>query len=845
MPLIQLHVAAEKACSKKSKEERESIKLEAHYWAVYLLSQVKIPQKPADVTISEAQWEAEVWYTLAFGIRMLFLPPPHQGAHLELLSLLRNDPVYSQCEIPAFFRLEIGAMVPAEKLLQSKVRGATLGYTEEMNHFFDRHKDRLFSNLDWFNYFIWGSASWQQGVTLLSREVQSAARTPKYPVVIAAELVFNHTDWRSLLLEAFNEKRGFRSGALHVLNPYEELVRGLLLHPTIIHPIMLHNDFGYQKVVGMRKKQDPKFELRDNLYLQNDIMERLAELFRRDIFAWGEAQLERAPQQEGAVVELRTEHQKKIAEFDFLLAQCASFFRSMSLKALFERFDSSLGFSVQARCDDFERHLGVFEEGSHRWSIKKRVRDVSARMEKEFFKKPSDKEIKQMKEKDWDAKAWVKAANLLTGMSWQQKYRLAYGESKKYPSTIFLKACDLEENPYSLYCKEILLGSKDSTQNPDLEPVSEDFIDDLCKQLLVIFEENVLRRMPRFYQQNGFGIVEPIFHNAQVILNILDEYDGDMGKFKALLAEADTLIGRGPFLARGEFDRYRQGEFSDRYATYNVPMDRIRDALVAKIDRVNEIARIRQENLAALVGPREAAAEDLSRFADQDRVRMAEEPSEEWIDKVDFPESLKCRYTLGLLYDPCIDQAGNSFEFAYARLFPTSMASGVALGDGELRENITLKKVIHALPVGLDRDLLKCPLTKQLMVDPVVHTDGVSYERVAIEGKLQAEGETAILYPNRALQEFIKELQLAVVQRPLEEGLNFEPTPFEGNDPFAEATSGQSDDSDDPFSAAEVSSEYGSKVAGSSASMFPIKRRGSGSSQEEDDLGLAYCAPAV
>jgi U-box domain len=50
-----------------------------------------------------------------------------------------------------------------------------------------------------------------------------------------------------------------------------------------------------------------------------------------------------------------------------------------------------------------------------------------------------------------------------------------------------------------------------------------------------------------------------------------------------------------------------------------------------------------------------------------------------------------------------------------------------------------------------------CPITKRIMVDPVVGPSGTSFEKDAVMAR---EGELITYYPNRALRAYIETLQL-------------------------------------------------------------------------------------
>jgi hypothetical protein len=72
----------------------------------------------------------------------------------------------------------------------------------------------------------------------------------------------------------------------------------------------------------------------------------------------------------------------------------------------------------------------------------------------------------------------------------------------------------------------------------------------------------------------------------------------------------------------------------------------------------------------------------------------------------------------------------------------------------EVNTAVTLesKKVLPQQNEGDLPSFFNCPLTKQLLQDPVVLRDGVSYERQAV-----ADRNEAVMYPNRALKAILSE----------------------------------------------------------------------------------------
>lgn len=79
-----------------------------------------------------------------------------------------------------------------------------------------------------------------------------------------------------------------------------------------------------------------------------------------------------------------------------------------------------------------------------------------------------------------------------------------------------------------------------------------------------------------------------------------------------------------------------------------------------------------------------------------------------------------------------------------------------------------IKKLFNENPIEFDKlvDLLKCPLTKKIFIDPVVAIDGETYEHVAIEKFIKEnpsfkkyQGKTP-LYPNLFIKNLVIQLNL-------------------------------------------------------------------------------------
>jgi hypothetical protein len=89
----------------------------------------------------------------------------------------------------------------------------------------------------------------------------------------------------------------------------------------------------------------------------------------------------------------------------------------------------------------------------------------------------------------------------------------------------------------------------------------------------------------------------------------------------------------------------------------------------------------------------------------------------------------------------------------------------MAIKTGEKEEEIVVAAAGSALAVGNSNaqrnedfpDVFYCPLTEKIMVDPVVDTNGESFERNAVTAKDRRDNVTGVIYyPNRALKTIIE-----------------------------------------------------------------------------------------
>jgi hypothetical protein len=77
-------------------------------------------------------------------------------------------------------------------------------------------------------------------------------------------------------------------------------------------------------------------------------------------------------------------------------------------------------------------------------------------------------------------------------------------------------------------------------------------------------------------------------------------------------------------------------------------------------------------------------------------------------------------------------------------------ASGAAVAGGNTSSNAQRRN--EDFP-----DAFYCPLTENIMVDPVVDTNGESFDRSAVTAKDKRDKVTGIIYyPNRALKTIIE-----------------------------------------------------------------------------------------
>ncbi len=135
-------------------------------------------------------------------------------------------------------------------------------------------------------------------------------------------------------------------------------------------------------------------------------------------------------------------------------------------------------------------------------------------------------------------------------------------------------------------------------------------------------------------------------------------------------------------------------------------------------------------------------------------------------------EVTRCPYTKATMTDPVLAYDGYSFERASFHNFMSAAVPRDYLGRPSLPEcawsNLALKSLIVRSAGGSvwsgkkpPKEIV-CPITRAVLLDPVVACDGWTYERSAIEPKLQrgdyvspVSGETIrcnILVPNIAIQ---------------------------------------------------------------------------------------------
>lgn len=135
-----------------------------------------------------------------------------------------------------------------------------------------------------------------------------------------------------------------------------------------------------------------------------------------------------------------------------------------------------------------------------------------------------------------------------------------------------------------------------------------------------------------------------------------------------------------------------------------------------------------------------------------------------------FQEAIQCPITCVDMEEPVVIEDGHSYEKAAIETWlndnTTSPVTGLAVKDTPYLPNHTLKNIITAVQTNQPyRALLKCPLTHEIMQDPVVLVDGHSYERKAIEAWLKEHNtspvtkeplSTKVFYPNLVLKHVIE-----------------------------------------------------------------------------------------
>lgn len=144
---------------------------------------------------------------------------------------------------------------------------------------------------------------------------------------------------------------------------------------------------------------------------------------------------------------------------------------------------------------------------------------------------------------------------------------------------------------------------------------------------------------------------------------------------------------------------------------------------------------------------------------------------------------LVCPLTLEIMKNPVISPLGHSFEKSFIlealKTKTECPLTRTPLNSSQLVDNINLRKAIlffeqmseilkNKKPLIMDNlgeDLaVICPITKEVMINPVVAADGISYERKAIQAYLQknnnytptGQKQKNPLIPNRILQDVIK-----------------------------------------------------------------------------------------
>lgn len=107
-------------------------------------------------------------------------------------------------------------------------------------------------------------------------------------------------------------------------------------------------------------------------------------------------------------------------------------------------------------------------------------------------------------------------------------------------------------------------------------------------------------------------------------------------------------------------------------------------------------------------------------------------------------ESLKCSISADTMRDPVLTCVGRSYDRALIKRWldghDIDPDTGTILNSKELIPNLVFKNLIEFFeeiggrPFELDslRRYFLCPITHQLMLDPVVTVDGYTYERAAI-----------------------------------------------------------------------------------------------------------------
>ncbi len=114
-----------------------------------------------------------------------------------------------------------------------------------------------------------------------------------------------------------------------------------------------------------------------------------------------------------------------------------------------------------------------------------------------------------------------------------------------------------------------------------------------------------------------------------------------------------------------------------------------------------------------------------------------------------------CPLSLELMEDPVTTVDGQTYERDFIkealRLKKTSPSTNLPLDSIELLPNLNLKgqkELLENNNVNKVQDCFVCPLTKQVMNDPVIAHDGWSYERSAIEKYfLEHKGDKELLSP--------------------------------------------------------------------------------------------------